>query len=375
MKNVYIALLLTGCTDGKFQYVEDTAEEEEELVPWWTDISDDIEAIRADNDLPALGGAHIQEGTVTFLGTSGLRSVDSDVEVTDWDKWHLGSCTKAMTATLVGTYVDEGLLTWETTLLELFPDVDMHGDYETVTVAMLLSHYGGTWSSLTSHSSTWAMMREDGEVMEQRQQIVEDVLTDSPEVTPGSDFVYSNAGYIIVGAALEELTETSWEEMMQERIFDPLDMNSCGFGAQDPDASLQHPWGHSQDGEALNPVTSFGDNPKSLGPAGTVHCNLPDWGNFIIESLNMYRGEPTLVSAEQAEQIFTVRGANYSLGWGIYDRTWAGGKVFTHSGSNTMNRAVVWAAPELNEAYLAVTNISNDVASGALDDVVVGMLP
>ena len=179
---------LWGCISEK-ESSSDTEQIEE--VPQWVDISEDVEQIRTDFNLPALGGVHIQDGAIVKLGTTGLRSSSSEVEVTDKDKWHLGSCTKAMTATLVATYIDDGLLTWDSTLKELFPDITMHPSYEEVTVAMLLSHYGGTWSSLVSHSSTWQAMWEEGDVVEQRQQMVVDVLSEEPEVQPNTTFLYS----------------------------------------------------------------------------------------------------------------------------------------------------------------------------------------
>ena len=369
---IFLNVFLSACSEQK----EDTSISQPIEEPaTWVDMSIEVEEIRAQYNLPALGGVHIQDGVIAKLGTSGLRSSASEQAVTDYDKWHLGSCTKAMTATLAATYVDDGLLTWDSTLKELFPEIPMHPSYEDVTIAMLLSHHGGTWSSLAAHPETWSAMWQDGNVVEQRFRMVEDVLAEEPEVQPDSTFLYSNAGYIIVGVALEGLTDQSWEELMEERIFAPLGMNSCGFGGQDPDASLEHPWGHQANGEPNHPVDDFSDNPPALGPAGTVHCNLPDWSQFIIESLKMHRGESTLLSPTQAEKIFTVYGENYSLGWLVVERGWAQGESFTHTGSNTINHAVVWGGPAINEAYLAVTNIYNDNSAAALDALVVGLLP
>jgi CubicO group peptidase (beta-lactamase class C family) len=347
-------LLWLGCTATKNQ---DTASE-----PLWSDISTQLETIQTEHSVPALGAARIKGGEISDLGTVGLRRSDYVAEVTDSDKWHLGSCTKAMTATLVGTYVDTGEISWESTVTELFPSVNIHEDYKDVTVEMLLSHRGGTWSSLTTHTSTWAMMSEDGDVVAQRAQAVEDILTTAPEVTPGTELLYSNAGFIIVGSALEELTGSSWETMMQSRLFDPLGMDSCGFGVTDPDGLVDHPWGHT----ATEPVLR--DNPASLGPAGTVHCNLADWGDFIIDQIKGHQGTGTFISAAQYQQLFEIQGDDYGMGWIVVNIPDLGGEVFSHSGSNTWNRSDVWAAPEIDEAYLVVTNLATESASAALED-------
>jgi CubicO group peptidase (beta-lactamase class C family) len=256
---------------------------------------------------------------------------------------------------------------------ELFTNVNVHEDYKDVTVEMMLSHTGGAWSSITSHTDTWATMRAGGDVVEIRAQVVEDVLTEAPEVAPGSSFVYSNTGYIIVGSALERLTGLSWEELMQDELFTPLEMTSCGFGPPDIDGSLQHPWGHYQ-GAPVDPTSANADNPPSLGPAGTVHCNLNDWSKFVAEQMKLFRGEAGLLSAEQSEHMFEVQLNSYGMGWFVVSQPWASGATLSHAGSNAMNRALVWAAPELDEAYLAVANSGTEETYLSLDETIVTLI-
>ena len=201
-----------------------------------------------------------------------------------------------MTAVLMGTLVEEGVLDWSTTLQDVFgSDVSIQEDYQSVTMEMLLSHRAGTWGSFAEHRDTWQMMWADGDVMEQRQSVVEDVLSEEPEVPPGSTYLYSNAGYVIAGASLERLTGTSWETLMNNRLFGPLEMDSCGFGAPDSTGGLEHPWGHNGN-SPVNPAEGVADNPPSLGPAGTVHCNLEDWASFIIDVLQGPKGNGALLS-------------------------------------------------------------------------------
>ena len=147
-------------------------------------------------------------------------------------------------------------------------------------------------------------------------------------------------------------------------------MGSCGFGAPDPTGELQHPWGHNGD-VPVNPAEGIADNPPSLGPAGTVHCNLEDWSAFIIDVLQGPKGNGVLLPIDQYEKLFEVQGDNYALGWGVYTRTWANGQVYTHTGTNTMNAAVVWIAPELDEAYLAVSNSATEETWTVLDELIV----
>src|SRR5690606_7323970 len=95
---------------------------------------------------PALAAAAFDSAGVLGIGASGIRKFGEPTEVTTDDKWHLGSCTKAMTSTLVALLIEDGLLEWSTTLGEAF-GADwvpaLHASYRDITVTQLLGHIGG----------------------------------------------------------------------------------------------------------------------------------------------------------------------------------------------------------------------------------------
>ncbi len=74
-----------------------------------------LEIIRADHDLPALGAILVRGGQVVESAAAGLRAVGFSEPVTSNDRWHLGSLTKAMTATLAGILVERGTIAWRRT--------------------------------------------------------------------------------------------------------------------------------------------------------------------------------------------------------------------------------------------------------------------
>src|SRR5947207_7457390 len=78
-------------------------------------------------------------------GAAGVRKRGTAERITLDDRFHLGSCTKAMTATLVAMLVEEGKLNWTTTLGELFADTvkPMHAAWEKVTLRQVLAHRAG----------------------------------------------------------------------------------------------------------------------------------------------------------------------------------------------------------------------------------------
>lgn len=115
------------------------------------------------------------------------------------------------------------------------------------------------------------------------------------------------------------------------------------------------------------------DNLPVMGPAGTMHMSLEDWGKFVTEHLKGRRGKSSYLKQATFEKLHTAIGDNYALGWISLRRPWAGGYALHHAGDNTMSYANVWAAPEKGFAVLVVTNQSscheatNDVATGLID--------
>lgn len=328
---------------------------------------DDLSRIVAEKlratSVPAAALAVLQRGELRGTGVAGLRKRGTDVLATIDDKFHLGSCTKAMTATLVGKFVERGDLAWTATIAELFPRLEIHEGYRDVTVRRLLGHVGGVPSKI--EKDLWSRLFRDRELAprKSRDLLVRATLAAPPRDKPTS-YEYSNTGYTIVGSALERMENSTWEELLKREIFDPLGMTSAGFGAPAKKDQVDQPWGHRPDPVPPHP---YGDNPPAIGPGGTVHASVRDWAKFVRLHL---KGEPEgIVSAETLATLHKPvgDGGDYALGWIALERSWSRGTVLTHNGTNTMNFAVAWLAPKEGFAVLAVCNQGGDEAEGLCD--------
>lgn len=334
-----------------------------------------LDAIRVKHELPALSRALVFHGKVD-VESSGVRKAGDAVQVRKEDQFHLGSCTKAMTATLAAIFVERKKLRWDEPLAELLPGVKLDPAFESVTLEMLLSHRSGVGEASTFDSGKlWAKLWEPGlDPSEGRRILAERMLGTVPASAPGSRYEYSNANYMIVGAVLERVSGMTWEAAIQKELFRPLKMR-CGFGpAADPKARVpDQPWGHLRKEGAWSPV--HGDNPPALGPAGTVSCSLLDWSKFARLHLDGGAGRSTvLLGPKSFAKLHAVYpGQEYTYGgWLRVSRPWAGksGTALMHIGSNTMNTAVIWLAPERGLGALAVTNAGGESASRAVDEAV-----
>jgi CubicO group peptidase (beta-lactamase class C family) len=190
-----------------------------------------------------------------------------------------------------------------------------------------------------------------------------------PPSEPGQ-FLYSNFGYLVAGAMIEKVTGQSWEALLRQRLFQPLQMSSCGFGAPASPDRIDQPWGHRTTTAGLTPVPPGpqADNPPSLGPAGTVHCDLRDWARFAQLHLDGGRGRSTrLTTASFARlHIPPVTNNSYAMGWHAMPQR-SGGLAMTHDGSNTMFFARAWLLPVKDFAFLVVTNAAGHDAENAID--------
>lgn len=328
------------------------------------DLNERIARLQETSGLPGLGAAVVDDQGLRAIGVVGRRRADVEGDVRREDAFHLGSETKAMTAFLVGRLVEQDVIEWDTSLGEVFADSAtwMHEAYRGVTITQLLRHRGGVPSDLSAFKELDATVQLSA-VGDQRQVLARGLMTQGPLHTPGSTYFYSNMGYIVAGAVLEHLTHKPWEALMRDEVFTPLGMGSCGFG---PTAEADEPdgvWAHELDGSRYRPTDI--DNPPYFGPAGTVHCSLEDWGKFAAAQFD--RGPRAIVSAATLERLHAgvpIEGREdaYALGWTIVEGKMPGDRLLTHDGSNMVNYASVFVAPEQRIAVLVVCNAGGTIA-------------
>ena len=185
-------------------------------------ITEALKSILGKYSVPALAGAIVTSQGLGPCGVVGIRKSGVTVPATLSDTWHLGSDTKAMTATLVGLLVEQGALSWDTPVAEVLPEqaASFHPDFKGLTIRQLLSHRGGVRANLDWHR----LAKSGGTVGEQRLQAVRLGLFEKPESLPGTQYLYSNLGYVIIGAIIEKRTGLTWEEALAKRVFEPLGM-------------------------------------------------------------------------------------------------------------------------------------------------------
>ncbi len=344
-----------------------------------------------------MAAAVLQGERIIAHGAAGVRKRGSAERITFDDRFHLGSCTKAMTATLVAVFVEEGRLNWATTLGELFAGTvrPMHPAWEKVTLRQVLAHRAGLRLEADGLGVFNEMVRPPrarlGTLPQQRLNIARQALSRPPGIPPNTKYWYSNAGYVLAGAALEQLTGRAWEELMREHLFQPLGIKTGGFGPPGSADKTGQAWGHSPIlGKPLDPGSPAAELPLFYGPAGLAHMTVADWAKFI--ALHS-RGDPAnphcqaallkpdtfaemhAVAPATISRGWAMRGLNflatgdaaaavtYCAGWFVSTANWAKGarpadtgRRLWHAGSNGRWNCGVVIAPEIDFAVLVACN-------------------
>ncbi len=327
----------------------------------WTTVDELVQRVHADSKAPALAVAVIWRGKLTDRAVSGIRLVGTEQEAMIEDRFHLGSITKSVTATVAARLVERKVLSWGMTVGEVFKDMEIRDDLKAVTLQQLLRHRSG----IPSQPEGLDMARGKVEVkgpIEGRRMTTAAALSTPPMAAPGEKYSYSNAGYTVAGHLIETVAKKSWEELVQQEVHAPLTLGSAGFGWPATPTRLDQPRGHfgARTDLVVQKVDEgmMGDIDLAtfLAPAGDVHMSVSDLARFGAMHLAGLRGGKGHLSPATIRHLHTPpKGGDYALGW-VIEKTRDGKPLHWHNGSGGSFYAYLALYPESDLVIAAVTN-------------------
>jgi CubicO group peptidase (beta-lactamase class C family) len=371
-------------------------------APPGDDLAGLLEPIRQKYEVPGLAAAVARTNGVIAAGAVGVREVGKDARIQLRDRFHIGSCTKTLTAMLIGRLIDQGKLTWETTLAEALPQVAMRSEYRGVTLRQLLTFRGGIAPYTTMRAGelppSISNLKGD-DPADLRLQFVRAVLNEPPVAPPGTRPVYSNASYAVAGAIIDRLAGRPWETEIVEGLFRPLGMTDSVVGPPNS-GSADHPVGHRKGG-AMGPLTKLAkgrkdqpsERPKgkdsdtfqpggppamgqpfqhAIAPAGQVSCSILDFARYARARLGGLRGNGPLLSAETYAAMARSDEAEdgFTGGTGVVRALGKDGHEYSANGSGGLFLAGFRLLPEQDTAIVVAMN---GVAPDALEAVVTAL--
>lgn len=308
-------------------------------------IRDLLAGFRARVGVPAVGAAVVDADGALERHVVGVRRRGDTEPATMDDRWHIGSCGKAMTAALYARLVERGDAAWGVPLRALLDDLagEIDPAWAGPTVDQALVCQAGIRPNLSREAMRRAY--DDGRpVAEQRSVAVQAALCDPPR--GGGSFRYSNLSYVVVGAVIDRIAGMPYEQALSTYLLDPLGITTAGLGA--PPVL----WGHRPRaqvgslvigrGSPADPRDRRADNPPVLTPAGRLHVSLTDWAAFQRAFLT---GGGDLLSPMTVRRLLegpSGAGPGMTMGWApARDPDLS----FGQQGSNTL-----WSATALIDA-------------------------
>ncbi|WP_329273980.1 serine hydrolase domain-containing protein [Streptomyces sp. NBC_01451] len=278
-----------------------------------------IAAAQSEGRAPSLVAAVVRGGETVWTGAR--TSVDGHAPDADV-QYRIGSITKTFTAVLVMRLRDEGLLDLVDPLEKHLPGT---GAGE-ASIAELLAHTGG----LAAESPAPWWERTPGSLRPE----LADVLGDRPLLHPvGRRHHYSNPGYSVLGALVEELRGAPWEDVLRREVLEPLGLERTSGQPQAPHAGgwAVHPWA---DVLLPEPTEDLG----RMAPAGQLWSTTGDLARFAAF---LAKGDDRVLSAASVAEMRTpaappepedvAEGSAYGLGMQVQYRD--GRLLVGHGGS------------------------------------------
>ncbi|MCC8246183.1 serine hydrolase domain-containing protein [Saccharothrix luteola] len=308
------------------------------------------------HQVPGASLAVLVDGEIHECAT-GVLHRGTGVEATTDSLFQIGSITKLYTATLIMQLVAEGALDLDAPVISVLPEFAVADAVatKTVTTRQLLSHTSGIDGDFFHDTG-----RGDDCVAA----YVAACAGLGQNHPPGATMSYCNSGFTVLGRIIEVLTGQVWDDVLRERLLDPIGAHSTVTLAEDV-LRFRSALGHlGEPGEEPVPAPVWG-LARSAGPAGTINATAADVVRFARLHLDGGRA-PDGTVVLPAEQVAAMRRPFvqlpagpahhmcWGLGWIVYD--WPGGPVIGHDGATVGQKAFLRVVPESNVAIALLTN-------------------
>jgi len=277
----------------------------------------------------------------------GMANFEWQIPNTTDTRFRIGSMTKQFTSMVIMQLVEEGRLSLEDKLADRVPYYRKDTGSK-VTIHHLLNHTSG----IPSYTNIPNILKEHGRKALSLRDLLTKWCSGDLEFEPGSRFVYNNSGYVILGAVIEEVTGKSYEQVLKERVFEPLGMKASGY--DHTESVISHRASGYDNG--VNGLRNADFIDMSLPhAAGALYSTVED---LLIWDQALYGTK--LVSEAGKSKIFTPGSGNYGYGWFVLKAPVGPGKaerqVIQHAGGIPGFSSLIVRVPEDQIAIVLLNN-------------------
>ncbi len=313
-------------------------------------------------DMAGLAVAVVENGQITFARGYGETVRGGGERVTEHTVFRWASLSKGVAATVVGQLVEEERLKWGDTLSRFSRTLRLPGAAQTeATISDLLSHRLGIVSN--AYDTRLEDNRDPRDIRR--------ALGGLRSICPVGDcHTYQNVAYDAASEVVASVTEQTYAEAVQERIFDPLGMTSASLDRAGLETAAS--WARPHPRNAGGRPVAVSEAYYRVPAAGGVNSSIRDLAVYMQAQMGArpYVLAPSVLEGIHAPQVRTLReqrsinrrwgrvaNAQYGHGWRIYD--YEGRKVVGHRGAVRGYRALILFDPDVDTGVAALWNSSS----------------
>ncbi len=240
-------------------------------------IREYVNSVLDDSKVPGLALGIIKDGEVVLAEGFGYRDIEKELPVTSNTLFAIGSCSKAFTTLAIGMLTEDGKVDWDKPVRDYLPEFKLKDSYitEHMTVRDLVTHRSG----LPRHDAVWYARDLSRKELFDRLQYL-DFSRGFREKYQYNNLMFMTAGYLV-----GQITQGTWEEYVQNNIFEPLNITGSNFSVEDSKKSDDFAKAYTiKDGVVKNIPLRNIDN---VGPAGSINSSINDmlkWIQFHLDT-------------------------------------------------------------------------------------------
>ncbi len=303
------------------------------------------------------------EGNIIYKNGFGYANIEWNIPNTPDTKFELGSVTKQFTAALILQLVEEGKLKLTDKISDILPYYPKENGNK-ITIHQLLTHTSG----IPNYTDLPDFINKQVYENLSPQQLIESFSSLPLEFTPGSQFKYSNSGYIVLGAIIEQLTGKSYEEVLNEKIFKPAGMLNSGYTHLDEIIK--------------NRASGYNKMINRFSNAHYLDMSIPYSAGALYSTVNdLYKWDQALygnniLSEQNKKLMFTgyIKDFNnkYGYGWDVgYQKITDNDSIFCemHGGSIFGFSSLIVRIPEKKQLIVLLSNITGASLGGIYNNI------
>lgn len=288
--------------------------------------------------VPGVAIAIVANGQIKSLQAYGVRRAGTRETLTPDTVFRLASLSKPVASTAASVLVNDGGISWDTTITSVLPNVSFaNARYaKQLTLRHALSQSSGLPRHTYSHFIDQNMNYTD---------VVKRLRYVNFVCPPGKCYAYQNVVYSLAGDMIKQKSGMSFESYVGKKVFEPLGMRNASFGLNSYNASPNRAAPHIASGKRWVP-TAVVANWYKVAPAAGVNASIVDMSKFLLGQLGKRQDALplTVLKPIQARVTKNTPGQNYygvrkavgntayGLGWRVFD--YGRNRNFVHHGGH-----------------------------------------